>query len=607
MHVLVAEDGAARPGTPLMTLASSPSTWRGFDQLDVDPQDAHSMTSNHDSQPGIGADSLLRASLASVLLATTLGIRTADAGTILVGKTPGVCTKHTLESAIEWANTLDGYNVIMVTDDAPGGEYRENVHVGNLKPGLRLEIRGGYRSCTDPTPSGERFARIRGAATGEPVLHLGGSTADVTLTGLHFSGGSHGIELDGPLTLRLRGDATSALYVTENLGDGIRLHFAGGDNASVRPTLDVAGRLGVWANGGAGIKAYDKALISIAGAGISITENGGHGIEIHSPAEGGIKGSGNVLASNAGYGLWIESTHSFSGFRSMALESIDRTTPLAISYNARGAIYMRAPLSDNAYTVSAQGVAIHHNNGRPIYAEGDGADLHINSTGCGQRLVPSTLCGSIAHNSTHNSVFPLIAAVDGARMNVENAWISDNFASSILSTNLGTRSAPSSITLSNSVVTANDVVDTLFESLNGGIVDIWESTVMRNIGVFGFSFVGIDPALLQATNSIIDQPQVLLTLEGDVSTTHFTRILARNRAGASAEDEILSGQPRYRDAFGRLEADSPGVDYAPPGGGHDFDLNPRDIDIASVQNHHGPRDLGAFEIPGYMVFHSGFE
>src|SRR5687768_5994846 len=107
----------------------------------------------------------------------------------------------------------------------------------------------------------------------------------------------------------------------------------------------------------------------------------------------------------------------------------------------------------------------------------------------------------------------------------------------------------------------------LFESLNGGIVDVWDSTVMRNMGAFGVSFVGIDPALLQATNSIIDQPQTLVTLEGDASTAHFTRILAHNRAGASAQDEILQGLPRYQNTFGdrkstRLNSSHGYISYA---------------------------------------------
>ncbi|HET6278093.1 MAG TPA: tetratricopeptide repeat protein, partial [Candidatus Polarisedimenticolia bacterium] len=50
------------------------------------------------------------------------------------------------------------------------------------------------------------------------------------------------------------------------------------------------------------------------------------------------------------------------------------------------------------------------------------------------------------------------------------------------------------------------------EALNGGIVDIWDSTIAGNGGAFSISLVGSDPTLFQVTNSIIDQPQALVYL-----------------------------------------------------------------------------------------------
>ncbi|HEY6942145.1 hypothetical protein [Dokdonella sp.] len=541
---------------------------------------------------------------AAIPLATILVASNADAGAILVGKTPGVCTKYTLQSAIDHANTLDGYNVIIVTDDAPSGEYRENVHVGNLKPGLRLEIRGGYRSCTEPVRSG-RYTRIRGASTTAPVIHLGGDAADVSITGLHLSGGSQGLELDGPATVSLYGSEESGMLVVDNRADGVRMHYSGGGNASVRSRLNLSGSVGIHSNEGSGINAYDKALLKISGS-TSITENGGHGIEIHSPAEAEIRGGGPVTALNGGYGLWIEATFPFSGFRRTLIDSPDPDRPLEISSNTRGAIFIRAPSSDVGYGVDVGGVSIRHNQGRPIHLEGSGASLEMHGRYCGGGRLPDRKCGSLSENSSASNA-PLVAAIDGGRIVLDRLWIADNIASSILSTNLGTGAAASAITLTDSVVAANSVRDDLFESLNQGIVDVWNSTVLRNVGGFGFSFVGIDAALLQATNSIIDQPQVLATVEGTASTTHFNRVLAANRIGASADDDILVAQPRYSDAFARLSAASPGVDYAPPAGGVDLDGYPRDVDQATIPNVHGPRDLGAYEAVLELVFHSGFE
>lgn len=145
---------------------------------------------------------------ACLALAATLFAAKAQAGAILVGKTPGACTKYTLQSAIEAANSYDGYNIIIVTDDAPSGEYRENVHVDNLKPNLQLDIRGGYRSCTDLTPSGN-YTRVRGASTGSPVLRLGGSSADVSITGLHFPAAPTASSSTGPSGCTFRATCTS--------------------------------------------------------------------------------------------------------------------------------------------------------------------------------------------------------------------------------------------------------------------------------------------------------------------------------------------------------------------------------------------------------------
>lgn len=136
----------------------------------------------------------------------------------------------------------------------------------------------------------------------------------------------------------------------------------------------------------------------------------------------------------------------------------------------------------------------------------------------------------------------------------------------------------------------------MFEALNGGIVDIWDSTIAGNDGSFQISLVGSDPTLFQVVNSIIDQPQALVYLSnGPVATTHLDRVLAHNNAGAQPTDEIVLGQPTYRDGYGRLAPGSLGIDVAPVGGGTDFDGNPRDVDTVNLPNQHGPRDLGAFE------------
>ena len=117
--------------------------------------------------------------------------------------------------------------------------------------------------------------------------------------------------------------------------------------------------------------------------------------------------------------------------------------------------------------------------------------------------------------------------------------------------------------------------------------------------------------LAEVSNSIIDQSQGLVTLNaGSQAVTHFSHVLAHNRDGASVGDDILLGQPTYRDVLGRLAPESLGVDYSQAGGGTDFDGLPRDVDTLDWSDQYGPRDLGAFESQVIVldrIFASGFE
>ncbi len=546
-----------------------------------------------------------------LILIAVLAPHSAAAGAILVGKTPGVCTEYTLEDAIDRANELDGYNLIIVTDDVPSGEYRENAHVGDLKEGLQLDIRGGYRSCIDPTPTGQHV-RIRGASTGEPVLRLGGSAARVSMRGLHISGGSSGIEIDGQAKVELWTDENGGFAVTGNRDDGIRMHFTGGDNAYARPELSILGHVQIFSNGASGIRAYDKARIIIRSMTASISGNGGHGIELHGGAQAEVAGSGRTLSSNAGYGLWIDSDGPYTPTGGTSVYSLDAAIPLEISDNHRGALHLEASTVAEAHDVCFGRIAIHDNHGDPIVVDGPGANLSIDNASCGTAQPPSAppslppRAGAIVGNRADAS---LITAIAGGGVVIRNAWVADNTASSLLSANPDGGSALSALTLTDSVVTANSIDDSLFESREGGVVDVWDSSVFGNGGSFASSFMGVDPALLQATNSIVDQPQALAAIQGAAEGMHFTRVLAPNRDGAGSEDDILLGQARYRDEFGQLAIDSPGVDYGLAGGGIDFVGYPRDVDVPGVANTHGPRDLGAYEVPYNLdyIFLSGFD
>lgn len=524
----------------------------------------------------------------------------ALAGAIVVGR--GVdCTERTIQAAIDRAYDLCnrgfcGYNLILVTDDVADGVYHENVRLPDMaNPDLSIELVGGYNNCTELAATGGKASIYRDDA-GEPMFNFSGRS-EFILRNFWVEGGQNGVYWKGHGRIRLT-DVT----VNNNLGEGI---VAWGEGGEAR--MELLGGVEVTNNGYSGIYAWLTSALVIRGERNRISGSGasgytGHGIWLDSQARLEIGATGEVISDNGGYGIYVRH-HGSTAAATSWLYSIDPANPLAITRNRNGAIYYSA--QESAHRLCLKNVSVHRNTNRAFYVTGNRATLDVNDENCGFPSASAItcpvpqgvgMCNVIAENTTATGK-PLIAAIDGARVNLNRTLIRSNHnTTSILSTNLGEPASASSITLTNSVVMQNEARDNLFEALNGGIVDIWDTTVMRNGGPFQVSFVGIAPGLMQMTNSILDQEQTFALLENtDGATTHFTNVLAHNRTGVAAGDEVLLGEPTYIDSAGRLSPASLGVDYAPAGGGFDFDGRPRDVDTIGLPNQHGPRDLGAFE------------
>ena len=541
--------------------------------------------------------------------------QSAEAGAIIVGKsgTAGGCTVPTIQAAINRARGFGGYNLILVTDDVPDGVWHENLALEELVEDnqLSLEIVGGFNNCADLEATGFGKASIYGGDADHPVLRIrrNSPSMDVKLRNLWMEGGSRenystsgsGILFEG----KGRVELTDVTVVRNHVG-GIefigrageaQLHILGGVDVSTHPFY--------------GIAVDGTAVLIMRGDRNTVRENGWSGISIFSPALADISGTGAVLSGNGDQGLYIGSNASNSG-RTTRVYSTDPTNPLSIEGNRGGAIGMF--VDGSAYRLCTKNVVISGNvsaEDSAIHVKGSQARLEMNGD-CEfppEADIVCVGCRKIENNSAATGK-PLIAAVDGATISIDRMRISDNSASSILSTNLGTVTSGSSITLTNSIVHSNNLQSNLFESLNGGIVDIWDSTIAQNGGGFPLSLVGINPGLLQVSNSIIDQPQALLWLEGDPSTVRLNRVMVSNRTGAQEGDELLLDAPAYMPGSLRLTPNSPGVDYGSPGGGVDFDGHPRDVDTTGVDNVHGPRDLGAYESQAAMIdtlFTNGFD
>jgi hypothetical protein len=545
----------------------------------------------------------------------------AQAGAIVVGRGPD-CTVPTIREAIQRANGFGGYNLILVTDEVPDGVYHENLLLQNLREDLALELVGGYADCTTLAPTAFGKASLYGGDVNRPVLRLRGHN-DVTLRGFWMQSGTGegdygggGIDFQGYGSLVLENVRVAESNDLGYYGAGI--HVSGELGTAL---LSIASRVEVTDQhdfASSGISMHGTSVLLMRGDGHSIRGNTGSGIKIMAPAVADIGTTGTILSGN-GFGIIVNSPVGRSSGALARLYSTDAANPLRIADNGGALFAMGDDGTSIPNRICTRNVLIQNNGDIAVLAGGRHASIDINPDAndicefppAAAITCPSDLpCIRIAYNGASTSQ-PLVLARGDASISLNRVLFDHNRATSLLSTNLGTAASVANITMTQSLVLYNTLRDNLFEALNGGIVDIWDSTVAGNGGGFGVSLVGSDPTLFQVTNSIIDQPQGLVYLSnGPVETTHFRRVLAHNRSGAAAGDDILIGQPDYLDAFGRLKPDSPGVDYAPAAGGTDFDGKPRDVDTANLPNWLGPRDLGAFESQAAtldVLFADGFE
>ena len=553
----------------------------------------------------------LRAAALLTLALSSLS-QTAFAGALVVGRGPA-CSKSTIQAAINRAKELCdlgfcGYNLILVTDDVADGVYHENLVMPDMAayPDLSIELVGGYDNCSDLGSTTFGKASLYGGDANRPSLKMTG-VANVTLRNFWIEGGKNGIDWTGRGEVRLSG------VTINNNGDlGARVSSSGGS-----PYLDLLGGVEILGHGGQGILATGNTVVSIRGDGNSVRQNIQGGIRLENGAVTDIGATGKVISANGGYGLAIDAT-GLSSTRTSYLYSTNPSEPLRISGNDAGAIWMLS--RDASYSLCAANIGIDGNTGGAVRAVGANAHMEFNGEGCA--LPPPAMitcpmpmgpgmCNAIAGNPGAQDA-PLLAAVDGATILMRRTLLTNNQAATLLSATGISLNSRASITLTDSLVSGNTVQDSLFASFVGGVVDIWDSTVRLNDGPFQSSFVGVAPGLMQMTSSILDQEQDLASLSatsGD--TTHFTYVLARNRDGAPQGGDILLGQPSYLDGgIGQLKPSSPGVDYAPAGGGVDFAGNPRDVDTIGLPDHQGPRDLGAFEsqvVDFDRIFGNGFE
>lgn len=550
----------------------------------------------------------------------------ASAMIITVGQAgiPGNCTTPTLAGALQKAVDNPGPDEIWVTGDVQPGTYdNQHLSISNLD----VDIIGGFDNCWSLSPTG--ITRIRGDDE-SPVLKIRGSGV-VNLKHLEIMKGRSGSERSGGgVDYSGRGSLVLEDVSIRGNVNGRYINGAGGlsfEGSGGTAYLQFLDDVRIEGNYGNGAIVFGNAVLTMDGVNNKIKQNRGAGLRIESPAVADIGASGSVFELNETYGLEFLHYASTTDTIESHLYSASQQNSLGFDGNLRGAIRIDAPAhAAGLYFVCVKGAYFQRHvltDAHPISGAPDAAyGSLVRVTGPLARLQMATNCAyppaagtGFETHPMHDNVMvdgkPLIAVGNGAIAIIDRAEITSNTANAVFSTNLGQPASDAGLHVYNSLVFGNTLRDDVIEALSGAYVSAVNLTVAANGGAFGQTLLAIDAASFGVADSIVDQAQPLLQVEGSRAGVNVQRVLAPNRIGASAGDVVIEGRPAFGLGFALLPS-SLGVDVASdaPGDAVDFYGNPRSIDTQGVPNVFGSRDLGAVELQlvDYdTIFANGFD
>lgn len=541
------------------------------------------------------------------LLATFVTAQAPVAAAVLtVGQTGATCDAPTIEAAIAMAVQLGDHNELRITRDVAGGAWLEqHLYVEDLD----LDIVGGFDTCDDDSPTGRTEMLTR---DGEPlpVLTIRGASS-VGLQGMVISGGSGsdtypggGIDFRGSGSLTL---AEVALISNGRVGMGSHSAALVFNGASGGATLRFLDNVSISDNLSTGVHMLGNARLVTHGRGNTISRNGQHGLLLEDVANVDIGGTDGMFSGNQQWGVVSAQGGGLVGEpRTSRIYSIDPLRPLQFSANGQGAIAMLGSTADvSHHRLCTKNIRIieHTPAAAPgfglIHLEGSSVDLAMN-TGCNFPPEADIDCAPEVCNLIGGNSRPadgaLVQVSHAAAATVDRVVFQGNVASSIVAANVGTFPSDSRLEVRNSLIVGNVLVNTAIFSGNGARVIADGLTVADNLGTFMQSLYSADPAEFTIADSIVDQAQDVLFVDGSTATTHLDRVLARNRSGIDGDDTVIIGEPTYVVDTYRLTPDSPGIDQAPESGGLDLEGNARTVDTVEIPDGDGPRDLGAYEL-----------
>ncbi|GAA0719016.1 hypothetical protein [Dokdonella soli] len=506
--------------------------------------------------------------------------------------------------------------------------------------------------CNNPPPTQPQVTLDGIGQTGNSTLHIDG-TSYVTLRFLHVTGGNvsdrgGGIYFSGAGSLML--DTTTVDHNSAGNGGGISFSGSGG-NATLTllgNTLVLENAIGAGGSGGGILVEGSARLFALKDRtliGYNHAPGGfGGGIAVIGPARAdigspGYNGGAAIQFNDAAYGGGIAASavHDRQSVN-VRLFTVDPANPVHIQNNTAsrtgGGIYLK-PLNNSSgdfgeATLCAFDFRIDDNKaqeGAAIYADTDidtsvgidfGGEVYMNidshpgcnmpesppslgAVACAHGVPCNTVSGNIAEDS-NNTPTPgsAILVQDDGSFKVNRLLMRGNQGAHAIRT-FGLDSSFGTAYVYNCLVADNQVTGELVRIDNDGSYvgpTAFANCTFANNTIGGSTVIysGHD---LSLTDMIFDQPGVpTLAYAGNPANLAVHYVLTNSNGTLPSQPDIVVGRPSFLSAATgdyHLLPTSLGVDFAPAAGGTDLDRRPRDVDLPTIRNVYGPRDLGAYE------------
>jgi hypothetical protein len=517
-----------------------------------------------------------------------------------------------------------------------------------------------------PAPgSTQPLATIDGSNSGRVLMITGVSY--VTLRNIRVThgeaggGDGGGIAFAGSGTLSLARSDVSTNHA--GYGGGINFNGSGG-NGSLYLLSDTTLYSNTAAVSGGGIRIEGSARLYALQPQTYIHFNHalngyGGGVEILGPARAdiassGYNGDGVVSYNDASDGGGVAAVPLSNGNATVRLFTTDPANPVQVDNNIAGnhggGIYLGADASDITHGVlcaydfriddnqGADGAAIFADSSSATFYDDAGGEIYLNTVPpdgaggaahCGPETPPAlgavdcaagAPCNELRGNQAADinqvpTSGTMIAVGSGGSIQADPFRMRENTAATLLRLT-GSDEGFIAAVLRNCLIADNHTQHELISVQDGRGFGINGCTLAGN--VIDNGYVLYVNGRLTLVNSIIDQPGYsVLDFVGDAANRSINYVIANETASLPGAQHTQGDTPVYVDAANgdyHLAPKSPGVDYAPAQGGSDLDGNLRDVDLASVANLYGPRDIGAYERQSAFscgtaetIFCNGFE